>query len=193
MEEYTMVKHIIVGHLLLASFLILCTAVTSHAIELPDLLPIDNEIQGWVRDGDYQYPQTEDSLRSIINGAADLFLRHDFRGAVFQDYIDTSQMKLSIQIFDQTSPAQAKAIYDSTALGDETPVQGLGEEAREVELLFTYQIAFWRNWYYVSGIVESKESSYKQALVDFMMLVDEKIITPAVQRTSWGSIKATCR
>ena len=179
----------------LCSGILMFSALASHAFDLPDLLPVDDEVAGWSRDGDYQYPQDADSLRGVINGAADLFLRHDFRGAVFQNYIDSAQTGLSLQIFDQTYPEQAEAIYDSTSLGGETPLQDPGEEARELELLFTYQIEFWRSCYYVKGAVQSKEQAYKNALMEFMMLVDEKILQVPVQgrSRSWGSIKADRR
>ena len=114
----------------LCSLILILPALASPAFDLPDLLPEDNEVAGWDRDGDYQYPQDADSLRGVIDGAADLYLRHDFRGAVFQDYIDGSLTNLSLQIFDQTYPEQAEIIYDSTAIGGETPLQDLAVDSR---------------------------------------------------------------
>jgi len=163
------------------------------AFELPDLLPEDGAIEGWVRAGDYKYPQTADSLQAVINGAADLFLRHDFKGAVFQDYMDTSFVLLSLAIYDQTSPDQAKAVYDSTALGTEEPVGGLGDEARMDEHLFDFQIEFRRGEFYVKGTVMNRTNPYKTALRDFMIMVDGRMVAPVPQQSSWGQIKARHR
>lgn len=165
----------------------------SEAFYLPDLLPDDGDVEGWVREGDYKYPQTADSLYIVINGAAGLFLRHDFKGAVFQDYRDTASVILSLEIFDQTTEAQAGIVYDSTGTGLEEPVEGLGDEARMAEHLFDFQIEFRRGEFYIKGTVMNKTNPYKIALRDFMLLVDNRIITPVQRRNSWGELKARHR
>jgi hypothetical protein len=163
-----------------------CTGV--WGFNLPDLLPGDGDISGWSRSGDYYLAQNEEELRLKIDGAADLFLRHEFKAAVFQDYLDTLSTHISIQIFDQTSPSSAKIIYDSTSIGGEIPVTGLGEEARRLEELFTVKIEFLREHYYIKGEVSSKEKKYQKALGEFMAFIDNGILTRVDQKT-WGCIK----
>ena len=133
-------------------------------INILDLLPDDNEITGWIQNESTRYAETADQLTSIINGEAVPYINNGFRAAVFQEYegiIDTNIIQLNVRIFDMGDTINAKNVYDEVATpGDSAWFNNNpGREARiNVSFLFSYQIDFWADSFFVRTIINDKSN-----------------------------------
>ena len=132
-------------------------------ISVIDLLPQDNEISGWARDGNYELATNYQELYDIIDGEAQVYIDHGFVEGVFQDYkglIGQEEVKLEVRIFDMGASSNAKDVYDAVASGGETPWDEpghAGEEARIDEgLLFAYAIDFYKNKFFSRVTIQKK-------------------------------------
>jgi hypothetical protein len=148
------------------------------AVEPPDLLPLDNEIPGWVRHGDPLIAETEADLYGLINGAATTYIENGFQSCIFQQYLGSiagAAESLWVRVFDQGDATGAQGVYDALATGLEMPWEGAGEEARINDTyLFVITVEFWRNEFYVM-IEVPKGNDPAEALVvgqDFAVVID---------------------
>jgi hypothetical protein len=157
--------------------LVLFTLVTSPtgAGELNSFLPESGEIAGWTT---YRWPQDEDDLYRLINGAGVVYVEHGFQEAVFQSYYDANFIELMLEIFNQGSSANAESTYHDPALemGWELPCDTFGAEGRvDTITLSSYKAEFWRERYFVRGTIIQKSPYGLQVLKDFCQLVDQKL------------------
>lgn len=157
--------------------LVLFTLATSPtgAGELNSFLPESGEIASWTT---YQWPQDEDDLYWLINGAGVVYVEHGFQEAVFQDYYDAEFIELMLEIYDQGSTANAESTYHDAALemGWEVPCDTFGSEGRvDTMALSSYKAEFWRDRYFVRGTIIQKSPYSLQVLKDFCQLVDQKL------------------
>lgn len=163
---------------ILASLVATALAFPVAAVEPPDLLPLDNEIPGWIRYGDPMIAETEAELYGLINGAATTYIENGFQSCIFQQYLGTiagAPESLWVRIFDQGDATGAKGVYDALASGLEEPWAGAGEEARINDTyLFVITVEFWRNEFYVM-IEVPKGGDPAEALTvgqDFAVVID---------------------
>jgi hypothetical protein len=148
------------------------------AVEPPDLLPLDNEIPGWIRHGDPLIAETDAELYGLIDGAATTYIENGFQSCIFQQYLGDiagAPESLWVRVFDQGDAAGAKGVYDALASGLEEPWGGAGEEARINDtFLFVITVEFWRNEFYVM-IEVPKGGDPAEALIvgqDFAVVID---------------------
>ncbi|MFC1683834.1 hypothetical protein ACFL0G_06495, partial [Candidatus Zixiibacteriota bacterium] len=125
---------------------------------LDSFLPASGELAGWTT---YQWPQDEDDLYWLINGAGQVFIDRGFQEAVFQKYYDADFIKLDLEIYDQGTSANAESTYHDPALeiGWEMLQEGFGVEGRvDTMALGSYRAEFWRDRYLVRGTILEKDS-----------------------------------
>lgn len=150
----------------------------ANAQQAADLMPDDNEIPGWVKDGPPQTAETPEELYGLINGAAPIYIENGFVEAVFQDYVGDiagQQSELNARVFDQGTPEGAQAVYELTATGLETDWGGAGEEARiNYTLPFNFALDFWRNRFFVHLVINREADSLQalQIIQQFAIVMD---------------------
>jgi len=161
--------------------LLIFIAVPAGVAELNSFLPESDEIAGWTT---YQWPQDEDELYLLIDGAGIVYVEHGFQEAVFQKYYDADFIELLLEIYDQGSTINAESTYHDPALeiGWEVPCDNFGVEGRvDTMALGSYKAEFWRDRYFVRGTIIQKSSYSLQVLKDLCQLVDQKLgAKPAV-------------
>jgi hypothetical protein len=151
-------------------------AASVRAGQLDSFLPQSGEITGWTT---YRWPQDENDLYRLIDGAGMVFIDHGFQEAVFQHYADESLIELELEIYDQGSPANAESTYHDPVLetGWEVPSDDFGVEGRvDTSALASHKSEFWRDRYFVRGTVFQKSSYGLQGLAAFCQLVDQKLM-----------------
>lgn len=162
--------------IVMASFL---TISIASGQQVADLLPDDNEIPGWVKNGPPQTAQTDEELFGLINGAAPVYLNNGFVECIFQDYlgtIDGQDVDLQARVFDQGTPENAEIVYDLVAGGLETDWDGAGSGARINYLLpFNFTLEFWRNRFYVYLVINREADSLQalQTIQSFAIIMDD--------------------
>ena len=127
-----------------------------------DLLPDDDDISGWRSVGAYEEANDFDGLYAIINGGAEVYIDEGFVSAAFQIYENCvdgvcSLALVHINIYDQASSENARAVYDKVSTGIGVPWNGAGTEARIDESgLATYTIEFWQQNLFVQVTIDEK-------------------------------------
>lgn len=158
-----MVKRLLIFGL--AFFFLFCDKKSAQK-DVVDLLPLDNEISGWVRIPDTQrIAENATQLYELIDGEGQVHIDNGFVKSAFQKYagdISGAQIELELRIFDMGNNTNAKNVYDALETGSETPWtdNSAGVEARIDESpLFAYKIDFWDNKFYVWITIEDKSDA----------------------------------
>jgi hypothetical protein len=151
---------------LLCSFLLFFLACTNEEgptiIDVVDLVPADNEISGWTRNGNIDIAENETQLYALIDGEGEVYIDHGFIKSAFQEYqgdVIGNLRSIRLRIFDIGNAANASAVYHDSRIenGNETPwteTEHAGTEARIDEtLLFDYRLDFWQDRFYVEIII----------------------------------------
>ncbi|MCU0613407.1 MAG: hypothetical protein MUE60_16685 [Candidatus Eisenbacteria bacterium] len=127
---------------------VIALTTTAFAQQAADLMPENNEVPGWIKDGDVETAQTPEELYGLIDGAATVYLQYGFVECVFQNYAGTTAGQptpLDAQVFDQGTTENAHEVFVATATGLETSWDGAGDEARINYLLpFNFVLEFHR-------------------------------------------------
>jgi len=154
------VKKIILLDLLL--IILLACANEEGQTDVLDLIPADNEISGWVRDGDMDVAENETQLYALIDGEGQVYIDHGFVKSAFQEYqgeVTGNPRSIRLRIFDLGNATNASAVYHDSRIenGNETPwteTGHAGTEARYDEtLLFDYRLDFWEDRFYVEIVI----------------------------------------
>jgi hypothetical protein len=154
-------KSVLIPVLLLIS--LACTQEQEQqTIDVIDLVPQDNEISGWMRDGNMEVAENETQLYDLINGEGAVYVDHGFVKCAFQDYLGEvtgNQRSIRLRIFDLGDTTNARAVYHDSRIenGNETlwtEPGHAGTEARYDEtLLFDYRLDFWEDNFYIELII----------------------------------------
>ena len=162
MKKYLMIPFLLI-------FLIACTDEEGpQPVDVVDLVPQDNEISGWVRDGNMDVAENETQLYDLINGEGVVYVDNGFVKSAFQDYqgeVTGNLRSLRMRIFDMGDTANARAVYHDSRIenGNETlwtEAGHAGTEARydEVTLLFDYRLDFWEERFYVEVVIYGEKT-----------------------------------
>jgi len=152
-----------IGVLLLTLLLISCGGESAtgpgKALEVTDLLPRDNDVQGWKRSGAMQTASSDDELYDHIDGAAVLYIDHGFEAYAGQRYAGPEGVEVDIVIYDQGSTEHTRALYEDPQMVP-TPnrvLENLGEDARVDEGgLFHYGVEFIQDRFFVRVTIQDK-------------------------------------
>ena len=143
--------------------------------ELLKLVPKDDDISGWIRDGETYVATDEASLAEFINGAAPFYIE---RGAVevgFQDYVK-EDVYLTLEIYRMKDEKSARQLY--TEIDSENPekLEKIGTEGRFVSgLIGAYLIEYWQKSFFIRLTITQKSATSKEAVLTFAKTVSEKI------------------
>jgi len=83
----------------------------SGAIDPADLLPIDNDISGYLRKGSTAIMTDEQSIYAAIDGEAQLYIDYGFMEGVNQLY-SNGNIDIGVQLFNQGNSTNAKELFD---------------------------------------------------------------------------------
>ncbi len=147
----------------MAFFLLTCTTEEGEivVIDVVDLIPLDNEISGWVRDGAMDIAENESQLWALINGDGQVYLDHGFVKCAFQDFqgqVSGSSRSIDLQAFDLGNSTNAQEVYHDFRLesGSEVPWTEAGHpgtEARIETLSGFHIIELWEDRFYVNIVI----------------------------------------
>lgn len=145
-----------------------------------DLLPKAGEISGWAPQGDPEQWVGE-ALYQPIDGEAEIYIRYGFQEAAFQDYQGSgswSNTGLSVQIFQQESADQAKALYEDPGSGTGTQWTGsdaAGTQARTEQFPTSCTVEFYEKEYFVHIDIASGEDQALDVAKLFASHVSDRI------------------
>jgi hypothetical protein len=141
----------------------------SQILNINQIIPNSEEVQGWLQDGEMQYAKGED-LFSIINGGAQIYHEYGFQQAVFLTYINKNERRINLEIFEMANPTSAYGIYSF-----KTDTGGTFMEIGEDGWLSSYYLNFWKGKFLVTiiGLDISKET--KDGIFQIAKAIDQRI------------------
>ena len=154
------------------------TTGPGKALEATDLLPKDDDIQGWKGSGEARTASNYDELYAHIDGAGVLYIDHGFEFYAGQLYNDPKGVELEVAIYDQGSAEDARALYEDPlmvpSLSNDLP--SLGEEGRVDEGgLFHYGVEFIRDRFFVRVTIQDKSDDGLNTAMLFALQIDQDI------------------
>lgn len=130
------------------------------AIDVVDLIPTNNEISGWVRDGNMDVAENETQLYDLIDGDGEVYLDYGFVKCAFQNFqgqVLGNPRDVEVRAFDMGNSTNAQEVYDDIRLvSDEVPwieVGHAGTEARIESSSGYHMIEFWEERFYVDILI----------------------------------------
>lgn len=173
------IKHLTAFCLCLGFFLIPFNFVQASDDDMLDFLPEDEEIFGWLRDGDPMLATDLDSLTMLINGAAPFYLERGVLEVLFQDYINQDDVFLTLEIYRTPSKEQAQSLYTAIEVENPETLENLGHEARLMSgLIGAYLLEFWQKTYFIRLTITEKSEYSREAIVNFAKHVSNQISQP---------------
>ena len=170
------------GVLVLVWLLVSCGGNSSNGpesdLEAADLLPRDDDIQGWKRSGGMQMASSSDELYRYIDGAATLYVDHGFEAYAGQQYTGPEGLEVEVVIYDQGTPEQARALYQDPLMEPSTSrvLDGPGEEARIDESgLFVYGVEFMQDRFFVRVTIQDKSDDALNTAMLFALHIAQNI------------------
>lgn len=155
------------------------TPATAKTIE--DYLVKNNEITGWALGSGKWTANNITELTNRINGAAEIYRRHGFVEAAFQDYpgtVNNAQATLKLTVFNQANKANATSLYNDPSIGFTGAIawtSGAGEAAQYVRNDgFSQQLCFYRNNFFVLLEINADTEESLNIVKQFALNVDAK-------------------
>ena len=157
---------------LILNFSLSCTKAPGTSLKgLSSYLPDSDEVHGWIKARESDEYIGED-LFQYINGGAEIYHEYGFRRVVVQDYRNSEDISISVEIFEMTNPESAYGIYTFKS-SPEGKIVSIGADGK----LESYYMNFWRDSLLVTltGFDEDKETV--DGLIAIGRAVDKKIRT----------------
>jgi hypothetical protein len=158
------------------------SSTNNPAKTIQDYLVKNNEITGWTVTSNKWVANNISELTTYINGAAEIYRRHGFIEAAYQEYqgsINSNQFLIKLIIYNQGNKPNALATYSDTDLGFNGAIDwtsGAGEAAHYLRNGgLSQQMAFYRNGYYISLEVNTGTEESLNILKQFALNVDGKL------------------
>jgi hypothetical protein len=111
---------------------------------LRSLLPAGQEAGGWKEDGPHQEFKGED-LYLYIDGGAEIYREYGFEEVLVQEYKNREGIRLSLELFQMTSPESAYGMYTFKRSPRGAPLE-IGAEGQ----LEDYYLNFWKGNFLVT-------------------------------------------
>ncbi len=126
-----------------------------------DLIPKDNEISKWYRDGDMQHARNQSELEAIIDGEATIYMQHGFKELAEQNFkgtIDTKDATLEVWVYDMTKESNASSLYDDiphTGSQDWNDADHAGTKARYRNDDGNTMLEFYKYNFYIKVVISN--------------------------------------
>ncbi len=137
------------------------------------LLPAGQEAGEWKEDGPPQEFKGED-LYLYIDGGAEIYREYGFEEVLIQEYKDRGGIRLSLEIYQMTSPESAYGMYTFKRSPRGTPIE-IGAEGR----LEDYYLNFWKGNFLVTITGQDESPATSRGLIELARAVAGKIQGPS--------------
>ncbi len=151
------------------------SALAASDSEILKLVPNDDELADWIRDGETALATDEESLSGLINGAAPFYIEHGAAEIIFQDYIK-GDVWLTLEIYRMKTEEQAKRLYAEINVENPETLKATGTEGRLVSgLIGVYLLESWQKTFFIRLTITDKSQQSKETILNFAKTVSKKI------------------
>ncbi len=140
-----------------------------HELGIKDLLPRDDEVNGWSPEGETEYAEGED-LFLLIDGGAQIYHEYGFKKAAYQRYSDKNGKSINLELYEMSSQEAAYGIY-TFRRGDEGNPVDVGHEG----WLESYYLNFWQGNFLVTIVGLDTDITILDGLKRIARAVDSKL------------------
>ncbi|MCP4347196.1 MAG: hypothetical protein GY795_16920 [Desulfobacterales bacterium] len=114
--------------LTLASVSILYAEKAKQSKRITSYLPKQSDLkQGWIPVNPFR-TASGNTLFSLINGGAELYIKNGFKWVVTRDYHNKNKKQIKLEIFKMANPAGAKTVYKHNATAEGKQI-GIGDDS----------------------------------------------------------------
>ncbi len=135
-----------------------------------DLLTCLPRLDGLVLDGSPQKAEDVESLFTVINGGAEVYVRHGFSRGLFQTYKDRNNKFFDLEIIEMKDADAARKIYILKAGSSGKKIE-IGDEA----VLEDYYLIFRQGRFYLSVAGSDSKKETRDVVIRIAGTVSEKI------------------
>jgi hypothetical protein len=135
------------------------------------LLPTPEEVRPWVPEGPAQVAEGQDLFR-LIDGGAELFLRHGFERAAVQTYALAGDRHIQVEIYTMRSMDGAAEVFARKTGSGELPL-ALGDAGASGE----YYIVFRRGRFLVTVSAGDANADAKATVLRIARAIENRIPT----------------
>ena len=143
---------------------------------LDSYLPYNDEIEGWIRDGEAAAAVDLKSLTALIDGAAPQYIDLGVQKVIFQDYSLRDEVYLTIEIYAVERLPDAKMLYERIYQEEASILKDFGEAGRLVEdLPGVYVLEFRKGRYFARITTLAKTEETRSAVLAFALAIIERM------------------
>jgi len=146
-----------------------CAIGNSKAGGLSEILPVDPTLGDVKPVGGPQKVEGKE-LFELINGGAVIFLQHNFKRALFQEYVMQGGKSINLEIYQMASARDAKGIY-TVKKGKDGAILVFGQEG----LLFDYYCMLYQGPYFISITGADSTDAVRKVLTSIARQVVDNI------------------
>ena len=136
---------------------------------LDSLIPEDDAVEGWRRDGSL-YGYGPDDLWEYIDGAAETYIAYEFDTLLIQNYESEDGRALKVEIYVHRTPPDAFGIY-SMYRSPELTFLEIGKEA----CCDDYSLHMWKGRFYIHLSVFEKSPILAKAMKNIARIIASRI------------------
>jgi hypothetical protein len=165
--------------LVLSLCLLVAACTTPQTSTIKDLVPGQNEVAGWPRDGGLDTAATAAELTALLDSAAQPYIDNDFAAFCRQHFAGTLAgrvTRLQLRVADMGDSTRARALFSALAKSGQVAWTGdnPGAEARILQDSLVCSVDFRSAGYYVGLSVDTGSIAALNAARYFALLVAHK-------------------
>ncbi len=154
-----------------------CATTSPIKRNAADLVPENQELKGWLKDGKVIQCTNLAELTRQINGGAPFYIERGAKEVIFQDYkIADSDVIITLEIYKMGKKSQAEKLFNDVFVEQPESLSNIGEKARMAgNLIGVYSIDFSKDVFYSRITITEKNNTSKNELEKFAILISDKI------------------
>lgn len=137
------------------------------------MVPIDREVEAWVRTGPLVRLDTVNDFYNLIDGAAQVYVDHGWVASVYATF-DQSPVTLAFSVHDMGSDANAKSFYDYYRPVAAEPLAGFDNAVVDIGSNTSYAGLALADHYIVQVVIGEHSDAVHTSIQKFLSKVLER-------------------
>ncbi len=154
-----------------------CTTASSGKNNTNKLILLNQDVDGWTKDGETIVCSNLAELSRQINGGASYYIDKGARKVIFQDYKKPDiDAYINLEIYQMKQQEMAENIFNDTFVEQPVPLSDIGKKARLAgNLIGVYSIDFFKDNFYTRLVISEKTDASKNELRHFAQSISGRI------------------
>ncbi len=156
-----------------------CATAPSAVNNTNKLILLNQDVDGWARDGETIVCSNLAELSRQINGGASYYFDKGARKVIFQDFKKPDgDAYINCEIYQMKKQEMAEDIFNDSFVEQPVSLPEIGEKARLAgNLIGVYSIDFFKDNVYTRLVISEKNDKSKEELHNFAQSISSRIDT----------------